>query len=197
MQLIDRQHPTPLGILMGVLVVLFGLAVLPACGGSTDTEEPPPRSRDRAGQADRGAGAQSLELPSITDVQRHSFARNARDPFTAPVLQDTTTRTDRVFETDCDADSDPIGMVTAQSLRVLGLLTGTAVPKALVLAGNDAQAHIVTEGTRVGPRCSNRIVEIRDNEVVIAPFGADDDERRRIILVLSEQPVDAEIEDEE
>lgn len=171
------------------LMVVLAL-VLIGC----DTPEPPTlrAPSERARPAAEPTEAQAP--PAISDIERHRFARTARDPFAMPLIE-AAVGGDRTFEADCDAESDPLGFTEASRIRLLGLITGTATPRALVLAGSP-QAIIATEGMRVGPRCSQRIIEIRDNEVVIGPFGADDDERRRTILVLSQQQVEAQIDED-
>ena len=75
----------------------------------------------------------------------------------------------------CDLERDPLGETSVDQLSLIGLVTGTAAPRAMIRAYGEGQAFIVREGARIGPHCSSAIFAIRDNEVVIhqeiGPYG--------------------------
>ncbi|TVR01464.1 MAG: hypothetical protein EA398_09630 [Deltaproteobacteria bacterium] len=180
-------HGRSAGAIARSLSVLL-LATLWGCGSPTFDPGPPPAPRDRG-----TVELDESEPPTLVDIERHQFSRTARDPFSPPFLTEAGPGLDRAVEMDCDPATNPLGLFEARQLRLLGLITGTPVPRALIVPPGTSQAIIATEGARIGPRCTRRIEVIRDNEVVISTFG-DEDDRRRVILVLSEQPIDAEVE---
>jgi hypothetical protein len=53
---------------------------------------------------------------------------------------------------------------------VMGIITGTPVPRAMIVARSNPQAFIVNEGAFAGSAsgggCSQELVAIRDNELV-------------------------------
>ena len=62
-------------------------------------------------------------------------------------------------------------------------------------ANMDSQAVIVSEGAKIGPDCTNRITDIRDNEVVVTQMSFNEAERVETVLILNEERLAAEIID--
>lgn len=107
--------------------------------------------------------AKAVAAPSEEETPDDSYKRpdlNARrDPFIfEPPLAVAEKRDEaRVLE--------PLENYEINQLRLVGLVTGTAVPRAMFL-DKDTFGHIAKEGDRIG-RDGGRITEIRQNEVEI------------------------------
>ncbi len=82
----------------------------------------------------------------------HAWLRSLRDPFARP---------DQVA-TSGPAVCRPSG---AEPLRLIALITGTPVPKAMVV-GADGKGRVLREGQLFGKRI-HRVQHIRSNEVVL------------------------------
>lgn len=134
-----------------------------------------------------------IEELSRFDIERVSFSTMSRDPFTKPVRESYVVGSVTV-ERECDAEAEPLGFTTMNELRLLGLVTGTATPRAMFAPiDNSGKAVIVAEGALVGPRCSHRITEIRDNEVVVTQLSDLEEERTQTVLSLTTNRLDAEV----
>jgi hypothetical protein len=95
---------------------------------------------------------------------------------------------------ECDLGEDPLGETQVEDLTLIGLVTGTAVPRAMFASATaNGRAIIVTEGSRVGPNCSQFISDIRDNEVVVTQRSSGGDEMRtETSVMLNTERVEAE-----
>lgn len=184
---------------MRLVLALGGLAVATACGGGEDiqviTEMPTP-NRDSAQLAEAATTADEPEETgsSRTEIVRTEFTTGSRDPFTAPRVQTTAGGGVAIDEIECDTALEPLGETDVNSLRLIGLVTGTAVPRAM-FANLDARgrAIIVSEGAKIGPRCSSFISEIRDNQIVVTQRSADAETRTETIIQLNRISVTAEV----
>ncbi len=182
-------------LLMGSSLLLFSV-IGGACDDSRDTNMdtvPPPRAAAVA--AAQAAAAAPPPLPTttslITDIDRHSFAVSSRDPFTPPVREAAEVSGNiETITPDCDVEMDPLGETEIARLNLIGLITGTPVARAMFTIPGGNQAIFVTEGAKVGPSCSNRIVDIRDNEVVIEQMTSIEEDRTQTILTLNEERID-------
>lgn len=175
-------------LLLGVLVT--------ACDDSRDTNMdtlPPPRAAAVA--AAQAAAAPPPPAPTttslITEIDRHSFSVSSRDPFTPPVREAAEVSGNiETITPDCDIELDPLGETEVARLNLVGLITGTPVARAMFTIPGSSQAIFVTEGAKIGPSCSNRIVDIRDNEVVIEQMTSIEEDRTQTILTLNEERID-------
>jgi Tfp pilus assembly protein PilP len=178
-----------LALVMGALA----LPLAPACAGGGEEEYEPP-----AAPAPRRARAASQEAPTVEtrvaemmdSLDRVSFAVETRDPFTA--LRPTRERPLAAGSEqlpDCDEQKDPLGKVELEDLQLLGLVTGTPTPRAMFRARGQGQAVIVTEGALAGPNCTQRIVDIRDNEVVFQEITFNEGNRNETVLALNEERI--------
>ena len=123
-----------------------------------------------------------------SEIDRTVFAEDSRDPFTAPTIEVKTGPTDgQQTQSDCDLTKEPLGNFQPNQLKLIGLITGTAAPRAMFLASAGTQAIIAQEGAKVGPRCSSEITDIRDNEVVIQQASALEEERVETVIVLTDR----------
>jgi hypothetical protein len=182
---------------------LVAVAFVVACGSGEDIEvitEMPMPNRDSAAAEEPAPAAAGEEAPvetgsSRTEIVRNEFTANARDPFTPPPPQQLAAGgAELVDEIECDIAAEPLGMTEVNNLRLIGLVTGTAVPRAM-FSNTDAQgrAIIVAEGAKVGPRCSSFISDIRDNQIVVTQRTADADSRTETVIQLTTARVAAEV----
>lgn len=163
-------------------------------GGSSSRR----RSRASGGGDDSSAAellASFSRLLESSETQRRSFSASARDPFVPPVMTVAETAVTRDQPgSDCNVEDDPLGMVSSpESLRIAGLITGVATPRVMFQLGN--MDYTVTEGARIGPHCSWRISEIRNNEIVLEPVGGEEGEWRTRVITWPDIEPEAEIED--
>jgi Tfp pilus assembly protein PilP len=132
--------------------------------------------------------------PSRFDIDRRSFNVSSRDPFTPPMRRPGIDRNGpNEFIVDCDREVEPLGFTDPDNLSLEGLVTGTAVPRAMFYIPGNNTAIFVTEGAKVGPNCRNVIVDIRDNEVVIREDAAGDMGSETIIVLTDELITRAEV----
>lgn len=132
----------------------------------------------------------------VNEIDRHGFDIAARDPFTPPPPPEGPQGVGAQIEVECDPEVEPLGLYTVQQIRLIGLVTGTPVPRAMfdVPGSPGGRAVIVGEGAKVGPRCGSRISDIRDNEVVVEQLSAIESERVETVLTLNAVRVEASIE---
>jgi Tfp pilus assembly protein PilP len=181
-------------ILPVVMSCLVAVGAWAGCEGDTGGFEPPPPPPPRAAAVAAQAVAPPTPATSlINEIDRNPFATSARDPFTPPQRDEAEVQGAAEIAPDCDLELDPLGETNINQLTLLGILTGTAVPRAMFLVPGTRQALFVTEGARVGPRCSFRVVDIRDNEVVFEQLTSIESERQQSILTLHQERVAAEI----
>lgn len=180
-------------------VLAFGIAALVACNGSNDTGMPEPIAPERgaAPAAAPAAPAETAAEPASTrtEIVRHDFSTQARDPFTPPrPEQRATGGSGPDLTIECDLSEDPLGEHEVEDLALIGLITGTAVPRAMFASNSmNRRAIIVTEGARVGPNCSQFISDIRDNEIIVTQRSAGGDEMRtETSVMLNTERVEAE-----
>jgi Tfp pilus assembly protein PilP len=171
-------------------------ALVTACDDGREANPdalPPPRAAAVA--AAQAAAAPPAPVPTttslITEIDRHAFSVTSRDPFTPPVREASQGPGPTELPTpDCDIELDPLGETEVARLTLVGLITGTPVARAMFTIPGSSQAIFVTEGAKIGPTCSNRIVDIRDNEVVIEQMTTIEEDRTETILTLNEERID-------
>jgi Tfp pilus assembly protein PilP len=166
------------------------LVALAACGGGDDDRmempAPPPAAAPAAAVEEEETVETRISAMMATN-ERATFSVDTRDPFSPP-------RPDVVDingpsggpEIDCILADQPLGQTPVEELELIGLITGTSVPRAMFVSDGTRQAIMVTEGSLVGPNCTNRITNIRDNEVVIEPRTVGETQASPIILVLND-----------
>lgn len=171
--------------------IAFALIALAACGGGDDNrmEMPaaPPAPAPTPTAAEEEETVETRISAMMATNERATFSVDTRDPFHAP-------RPDVVdlgiegggAPIDCILADQPLGQTEVDDLELIGLITGTSVPRAMFVAEGGSQATMVTEGSLVGPNCTNRITNIRDNEVVIEPRTMGETQSSPIILVLND-----------
>jgi hypothetical protein len=177
----------------------LAIAVLAACGPTenvqANTDMPAP-ARDSAQIEAPAPAADEEETGSgRTEIVRTEFNSASRDPFTPPPPNTApATGSDRIDEIDCDITQEPLGFTEVGSLRLVGLVTGTPVPRAM-FSNTDAQGRgiIVAEGAKVGPRCASYISDIRDNAIVVTQRTADEASRVETVIQLTTARVEAEV----
>lgn len=189
--------PAAFSGLRGVLWITVAL-VLAAC--STPPSEPRQRERRQAGtpaDSERSTAemlASFNELLERSETSRLTFGSGARDPFVNPIVAAADIVSRDHLGVDCNPETDPLGMIrSVESLTLAGLVTGVATPRAMFHHEN--RDYVVTEGARLGPRCSWRISEIRNNEIVLEPVGLEEGEWRTRILTWPVLEPEAEVED--
>jgi Tfp pilus assembly protein PilP len=174
-----------------------GTLALAACGDDGGGEEAAPAGDAPAGEAKPAAGGGSKPASAAkaepaakpgsasNEIDRHVFSDTARDPFTPPLVEPTAPTNANAVKPDCDPVADPLGLIAPEQLRLIALITGTAQPRAMFNTQGSSPGIIAQEGAKVGPSCSARITDIRDNEVVIEHQSLLEDERVETILVLN------------
>lgn len=167
------------------------LPAFAACGddeGGAAPEEAAPAAKaaDKKGDA---KAAPSAAATLMNEIDRHAFSDLSRDPFTPPQKKVVQTAGPDTL-VDCDLVREPLGGTPVERLSLIGLVTGTAAPRAMFRAFGEGQAIIVREGAKVGPRCSAVISAIRDNEVVILQDGALPGEQIETVIVLTDDAID-------
>lgn len=186
--------------LLKALVTLFAVGTVAgavaACGGDDNEYEPPPPPAPTQNTAsnDRDEEEESVESRVAAMMEtndRATFGIETRDPFTQP--RPTVDRPlgdgPRQVGPDCDTNVDPLGKTELESLEIMGLVTGTALPRAMFLTPGSRQAVIVTEGALAGPDCTNRLVDIRDNQVVFEQITMGEEDRVETVLELNEHRI--------
>lgn len=171
-------------------LIAAATGALVACGPETEEYVPPPAPTRPASTADDGPEetVEDRVAAMIDTDERTNFGVETRDPFQQPRPQ----RGDAIGdegggpERECDVNAEPLGMTALEDLEVMGLITGTALPRAMFLAGGDAQAIIVTEGALAGPDCTNRLIDIRDNQVVFEQQTMEESGRVETVLEMNE-----------
>ena len=166
------------------------LPLLGACGD--DESNASPEESAAAKPADKKADAKAAAPAAsklMNDIDRHVFTDLSRDPFTPPqkkMLQAPGASA----VADCDLVREPLGSTPVERLSLIGLVTGTAAPRAMFRAFGEGQAIIVREGAKIGPQCTAVISAIRDNEVVILQDGALPGEQIETVIVLTDDAID-------
>ena len=191
-------------LLTGLLAGALGTA----CGGGGDDDRmamPPAPAAPAAPAAEEPAEVEETVETRVAAMmatnERATFAVDTRDPFTQPRPERGAEGIEGNIDLpiDCEVLEQPLGRTEVDDLELIGLITGTAVPRAMLLADGNRQAVMVTEGDLVGPNCTNRITNIRDNEVVIEPQASVGDGASPRILALNDERLSQrfiQIEDE-
>lgn len=209
-KLTNSSRPRRLGWTGALMALLLAGATpqLTACGGeeesaSEERARPARAARSRgASRGGRGGGGPEIEddgreisLRRLQAVERRDFPATARDPFTPPVLAEDDDQVLVVFQPECNVDNDPLGMTNYRALRLIGLVTGTTVPRAMFIAPGSPQAIILSEGALVGPNCNFRLQEIRDNEVHLLRIAGGEGQQLGAVIALQSAEPEAEVED--
>ncbi len=173
--------------------------MLVACGDDVERVEAPapaPAAASAAAPA-AAAPAENRVQAMINEIDRQAFTPESRDPFSPPrpTRSGGPNPTPDAVVPDCNIDDDPLGETDLSELALMALITGTPVPRAMFTANRDSQAVIVSEGAKIGPDCTNRITDIRDNEVVVTQMSFNEAERVETVLILNEERLAAEIID--
>lgn len=172
---------------------------LVACGGTNDSPPPPPPARPAVAAAQAQAAAPSADnsvQAMVAEIERSAFTVESRDPFMPPRPEARSVEgSDANLDIrPCDLEEHPLGNTDLRDLTLLGLITGTPLPRALfVPRGGAVQGVIVTEGTYAGPNCEQELTTIRDNEVVFEQRTTGDTGRATTVITLNEERVAAEI----
>lgn len=180
--------------LAALIAAVAASGTLVACGdGGDDYVPPPPPEPSAPASANDGDDEESIESRVAAMMEtndRASFGVDTRDPFTQP----RPTRGDGPIgprtpldRNECDLSVHPLGKTELEQMEIMGLVTGTALPRAMILAPGSEQAIIVTEGALAGPDCTNRLVDIRDNQIVFEQITMGDEERVETILELNDR----------
>jgi Tfp pilus assembly protein PilP len=188
------------------VVAFLALGGLNACDGvNVEPDVPDDMEAERGAEAPPAAAPAAAPAPApeatqvgaiVNEIDRHGFDMAARDPFTPPPPPEGPGTGGSSIEVECDPEAEPLGNYTLQEIQLLGLITGTPVPRAMfnVPSAPGGRAVIVGEGAKIGPRCGSRIADIRDNEVVVEQMSAIEAERVETILTLNATRIEAEIE---
>lgn len=178
--------------LLRLLPAAIALSALGACGEDEEYVPPPPPAPRQQPADDEGEPSVQSRVAAMMEVNdRATFGVETRDPFTQPrpnVDRPLGIEGSRIGP-DCNVELDPLGKTELGDIDVMGLVTGTALPRAMFLIPGSRQAIIVTEGALAGPDCSNRLVDIRDNQVVFEQITMGDEERVETILELNQSRI--------
>ena len=175
----------------GLLTVL-----LAACGDDGDGDEmqlPPPRLAEQVAEAEAAAPAGAAQTSLITEIDRREFSSGSRDPFTPPEVQVAETTDETVIRPECNVEVDPLGLLELTSVKLIGLLTGTPVPRAIFSIVGQNEAVFVSEGAKLGPECSFQIVEIRENAVVLEQLTDVEEQRAQTTIPLNPDGIEATV----
>jgi Tfp pilus assembly protein PilP len=175
----------------GLLTVL-----LAACGDDGDGGEmqlPPPRLAEQVAEAEAAAPAGAAQTSLITEIDRREFSPGSRDPFTPPEVQVAETTDETVIRPECNVEVDPLGLLELTSVKLIGLLTGTPVPRAIFSIVGQNEAVFVSEGAKLGPECSFQIVEIRENAVVLEQLTDVEEQRAQTTIPLNPEGIEATV----
>ena len=175
----------------GLLTVL-----LAACGDDGDGDEmelPPPRLAEQVAEAEAAAPAGAAQTSLITEIDRREFSPGSRDPFTPPEVQVAETTDETVIRPECNVEVDPLGLLELTSVKLIGLLTGTPVPRAIFSIVGQNEAVFVSEGAKLGPECSFQIVEIRENAVVLEQLTDVEEQRAQTTIPLNPDGIEATV----
>ena len=110
-------------------------------------------------QADEAGGAEGLESPTAFI---HDEAPTYRDPFRS-FLEEFEKRTEGPAGE--EVPRTPTEEYDVNQFKVVGIITGTPVPKAMVVDPTGF-GHVIRPGDRIG-RQGGRVVAIYSNEVVV------------------------------
>ena len=177
-------------------LALTSLVLLGACGDDGDGGEmqlPPPRLAEEVAEAEAAAPAAAAPTSLITEIDRREFALGSRDPFTPPEVEVAETSDATVIRPECDVEVDPLGMLELTSVQLIGLLTGTPVPRAIFIVPGQNEAVFVSEGAKLGPECSFQIVEIRENAVVLEQLTDVEEQRTQTTIPLNPEGIEATV----
>lgn len=180
------RHPLALASVVTV--------VLAACGDDGDGEGmqlPPPRVAEQVAEAAAPAAAAQTSL--INEIDRREFPPGSRDPFTPPEVQVAETTDEDVIRPECNVEVDPLGMLDLTAVKLIGLLTGTPVPRAIFSMVGQNEAVFVSEGAKLGPVCSFQIVEIRENAVVLEQLTDVEEQRAQTTIPLNPEGIEATV----
>lgn len=166
------------------------------CGNGDDNYVPPPApSRPAARAQERAEPESSVQsrVAALVEANERALPQaDMRDPFMQPMPERGLNRlagAGAQVAPDCDTEQHPLGKTTLENLYLMGLVTGTPVPRAMFSIPSSNQAVIVTEGALAGPDCSNRLTDIRDNEAVFEQVTMNEAERSRTVITLRDQRI--------
>lgn len=189
--LMQKRHRVKLLALAGIV-----LATFTACEEDSDSDGmqlPPPRLAEQVAAAEAAAPEPPPQTSLITEIDRREFAPSARDPFTPPEIQVEQASDDTVIRPECDVEIDPLGMSDLTSVTLIGLLTGTPVPRAIFSIQSQNEAVFVSEGAKIGPECSFQIVEIQENAVVVEQLTDVEEQRTQTTIPLNPEGIEATV----
>ncbi|MBU6161431.1 MAG: pilus assembly protein PilP [Myxococcales bacterium] len=186
------------GLRRRYVVVLAGALIAPlvACGDDGDGDEmqlPPPRPAEQVAAAEAAAPAAAAATSLITEIDRREFSSGARDPFTPPELQVAEATNETIIRPECNVEVEPLGALELTSVKLIGLLTGTPVPRAIFSIPGQNEAVFVSEGAKLGPDCSFQIVEIRENAVVLEQLTDVEEQRTQTTIPLNPEGIEATV----
>jgi hypothetical protein len=172
------------------------LATFAGCeddSGSDGMQLPPPRLAEQVAAAEAAAPEPPPQTSLITEIDRREFAPSSRDPFTPPEVQVAEESDPVVIRPECNLEIDPLGMTALTSVKLIGLLTGTPVPRAIFSMSGQNEAIFVSEGAKIGPDCSFQIVEIQENAVVVEQLTDVEEQRTQTTIPLNPEGIEATV----
>lgn len=171
-----------------------GLVVLGACADEEPRMEMPPAPRSSAAAASTTAAAAPATVVEqlLQDTQRSASLREARDPFMPYYKRPEAGPTELVART-CDLVLHPLGDTELSNIKLAGLITGTPVPRAMILVTGNPQAFMLTEGALAGGDCNYKLTEIRENEIVWVQQSMVEEDRVEVPITLNDIKVNAQV----
>ncbi len=157
-----------------LVLVIAATFVVGGCDLFEDDPVAPPPATPTATPEDGAAAKGTAPIPaapaSLEETKRKEYPQGRRDPFvfTPPPPATADSQEDR--------ELGPLEHFKLDALRLVAILTGTSVPKAMFV-DSTGFGHVAKEGDRIGTN-GGRITAIRGNEVEItvtqAPASASD-----------------------
>ncbi|MFZ4734879.1 MAG: hypothetical protein ACOYM9_02985 [Bradymonadia bacterium] len=160
-------------------VAMLVAALLAACGGDEESRAPARAAGAKPAKAAAKPGAEgaapAAELANVPEKLRNVDwnakddleLRDARDPFKY-YLDDVKPRTEDQRAATDNPCRGPLCEEEVGGLRLMAIITGTAVHKAMLIDGKSV-GHVVRAGDVVGKE-PYRITRITRNEVVFKPL---------------------------
>lgn len=148
-------------LLHAALLVLSAGLLLGAMGCEEDAVAPPPPTTPEPKAKPAAKPKKVVENTDDKAYKRPEFlGEKRRDPFLfePPKVQEGN-------DLGGDRPLEPLEFYGVQELRLVAIVTGTSVPKAM-FTDPSGHGHMAKEGDRIG-RDGGRIAEIRNNEVEV------------------------------